>query len=446
MNPAILAHNHYWLRRAHCPLTLLPSGFTGNHQGLAAVDLEIAEGRIARIQPTGSPLPETVPQLDLDGRMVLPCFVDSHTHLDKGHIWERSPNPDGTFAEALTATRKDAAQYWQREDVYRRMEFGLRCSESHGTKAIRTHIDCIHGQGQISLPVAAQLREEWRDRLTLQIVSLVPLDEFLTPQGVAIADQIAELGAVLGGVAYMNPDLETQLDAVFTLAQERGIEQLDFHVDESGDPEAIALRAVAEAALRHNFTGSILCGHCCSLAVQAPVEVAKTLALVKQAGIAIVSLPMCNLFLQDRRTNHTTPRWRGVTLAHEIRNHGIPLAFASDNCRDPFYGFGDHDMLEVFRESVRIAHLDYPWGDWVATVTDVPAQMLGLGGNGLEFGQMADFVIFSGRCYSELLARSQHDRWVIRNGKWCDRPLPDYRELDDLVEVGSGEWEVGSGK
>ncbi len=436
MNPDLFAHHHYWLRQAHCPVTLLPSGFEANHQGLAGVDVEIAQGKIERIQPTGAEISATVPQIDLDGRMVLPCFVDSHTHLDKGHIWERSPNPDGTFAGALTTTRKDAARFWQAEDVYRRMEFGLRCSEAHGTKAIRTHIDCIHGQGQISLPVAARLREEWRDRLTLQIVSLVPLAEFLTPNGEAIAAQIADLGAILGGVAYMNPDLDAQLDAVFALAQSRGIEQLDFHVDESGDPEAMALRAVAEAAMRHDFSGLILCGHCCSLAVQAPAAVAKTLGLVKQAGIAIVSLPMCNLFLQDRRTDGTTPRWRGVTLAHEIRNAGIPLSFASDNCRDPFYGFGDHDMLEVFRESVRIAHLDYPCGDWVATVTDVPAQRLGLGGNRLEPGQMADFVIFSGRCYSELLARSQHDRWVIRGGKRCDRPLPDYRELDDLVALG----------
>jgi cytosine/creatinine deaminase len=25
---------------------------------------------------------------------------------------------------------------------------------------------------------------------------------------------------------------------------------------------------------------------------------------------------------------------------------GIPLALASDNCRDPFYGYGDHDLVE----------------------------------------------------------------------------------------------------
>jgi len=29
-----------------------------------------------------------------------------------------------------------------------------------------------------------------------------------------------------------------------------------------------------------------------------------------------------------------TPRWRGVTLAHEIKAAGIPFALASDNSRD----------------------------------------------------------------------------------------------------------------
>lgn len=29
-----------------------------------------------------------------------------------------------------------------------------------------------------------------------------------------------------------------------------------------------------------------------------------------------------------------TPRWRGVTLAHEIQAAGIPFALASDNVRD----------------------------------------------------------------------------------------------------------------
>ena len=39
--------------------------------------------------------------------MVLPCFTDMHTHLDKGHIWPRAANPDGTFMGALTTVAGD---------------------------------------------------------------------------------------------------------------------------------------------------------------------------------------------------------------------------------------------------------------------------------------------------------------------------------------------------
>ncbi len=36
-------------------------------------------------------------QVALSGRIVLPLFVDVHTHIDKGHIWRRKRNPVGDF-------------------------------------------------------------------------------------------------------------------------------------------------------------------------------------------------------------------------------------------------------------------------------------------------------------------------------------------------------------
>lgn len=55
--------------------------------------------------------------------------------------------------------------------------------------------------------------------------------------------------------------------------------------------------------------------------------------------------------IQDRdQKGQRTPRWRGVTLLHELRSHGIPVAIASDNTRDQFYAYGDLDMLEVFNQ------------------------------------------------------------------------------------------------
>ena len=432
---------HYWLTNAHVPwsvLSLNDPTITAKQtgEGLCRVDLEIADGDIIQIIPANACDTGETPTVNLRGGQVWPCFVDMHTHLDKGHIWTRSPNLDGTFASALETAKADSENYWQAEDVYRRMEFGLKCSYAHGTKAIRTHIDSFGEQAEISLEVFKALQKEWTDRLILQAVSLVSIDYYQTPEGVILADKIAKLNGIIGGVAYMNPDLDTQLDTAFYLAKERGL-NLDFHTDENSDSNSICLQKVAEAALRHEFNGQIVCGHCCSLAVQELEVVEKTLDLVKQARIGIVSLPMCNLYLQDRKPN-ITPRWRGVTALNEIKQHGIPVAVASDNCRDPFYGFGDHDVLEVFTQSVRIAHLDMPYGDWPCAVTRTSAELIGLPNVGrIDVGIPADLIVFKGRNFSELLSRPNHDRIVLRRGKPIDTVLPDYAELDDLVTTDS---------
>ena len=427
---------HYWLVNARIPLCFLatrldpiPSLQVFPHQEeLVAVDVEVKGGAIAQIIPTGTAELTDTPAVNLHQGLIWPCFVDMHTHLDKGHIWPRCPNPDGTFMGALETVRQDHNN-WQHDELYQRMEFGLKCSYAHGTQAIRTHLDSFGPLGKTSFAVFDELRQQWSNRLTLQAVCLVSLDYFLTDDAAPLAQLVANFGGVLGGVAYMNDQLVEQLDQIFTLAKRYGLD-LDFHTDESLNPADITLRYVAEAALRHNFQGAITCGHCCSLSVQPPDVVEKTLALVKAANIGIVSLPMCNLYLQDRQPEHT-PRYRGVTMLHELHQQGIPVALASDNCRDPFYAYGDHDGLDVFKQSVRIGHLDRPFDHWPQSMTRRPAQLMGLENIGfLSPGSSADMICFQARSLNELIARAQENRVVLRQGKQIDTTLPDYSELD----------------
>jgi cytosine deaminase len=428
-----LADRH-WLLNAHVPTTLLdfPHHFSSNRDRLCLVDLEIKNGKIAQIIESNHSKPDTE-SLDLHKKLILPYFVDIHTHLDKGHIWERSPNLIGTFDGAIASVQADS-QRWNPEDLYRRMTFGLKCSYAHGTRAIRTHLDSFGRLGAVNFEVFKALREEWRDRITLEAVCLVSLDYFLQDEGIELADRVAEARAILGGVPYPNPALETQLDQVFELAEERNLD-LDFHADETADPQSTCLQKIAETAIRREFQGQILCGHCCSLAMQEPEQVALTVDRVKQANIGIVSLPMCNLFLQDRQGDRT-PHWRGVTRVHELKQGSVPVMFASDNCRDPFFGFGDHDGLEVWRESVRIAHLDPAYSDWIPSITKTAANWMNLPHLGhLAPGLPANFIIFNARYWSELLSRPQSDRLCIEQGQPLTIALPDYAELDDLVKI-----------
>lgn len=433
----------YWLVNGRIPQTLLAPdspplpvisklAAAPLQEALVPADIEIRDGRVGAIVPAGES-PATAPRCDLHQGLVWPCFVDMHTHLDKAHTWPRNPNPFGTFAEALEQLNVDREQYWRPEDLRRRMDFALRCSYAHGTRAVRTHIDCLDDQAETSFAVVEQLRQDWAGKIEIQHVSLVPIEFFLQEQAPAdLAALVAKSGGIMGAVTYPHPRLGEQVDRIFRLAQEFDL-PLDLHVDESLDAAAQALDKIAQTKLRYDFQGPVVCGHVCSLSIQSPEAVEATLKRVKQADIQIVSLPMCNLYLQHRRPQQT-PRYRGVTLLHEMKQHGIPVALASDNCRDAFFAYGDHDGLEVFTESVRIAHLDCPYGDWPQTVTAAPATMMGLAESGyIQSGETADLVIFRARSLNELVARRQCDRIVLRQGKAIDTNPPDYAELDDLV-------------
>ncbi len=128
------------LTRARIPVCLGPDiGLVGDIDGLAAVDISIADGRISAIAPSaGQPGAD-----DRDGGIILPCLVDVHTHLDKGHIWPRRRNPDGTFMGGLENASGDREANWTAADVRARMDFSLRCAYAHGTSAIRTHLDSM---------------------------------------------------------------------------------------------------------------------------------------------------------------------------------------------------------------------------------------------------------------------------------------------------------------
>ncbi|WP_295549928.1 cytosine deaminase [uncultured Pseudacidovorax sp.] len=407
---------------------------------LVALDLAIEAGRIAAIAPAGSLAPERGPHLD--DSLALPCFVDLHTHLDKGHIWPRKANPTGDGAGASRATMEDRTKNWHAEDVRRRMDFALRTAYAKGVSAIRTHLDSLAPQADISFPVFREMRERWAGRIALQVSSIAPVDIFLGDEGVHLANVVAESGGNLGCVTKSQrhpaeatpPEIDEGIARLLTLATERGLD-VDLHVDESTDPRARSLIRIAKVALAQGFKGRILCGHCTSLALQTDEFIAETIAACRAAGIAIVSLPTVNMYLQDRSLEAVrTPRWRGVTVLHELKAAGVPVAVAGDNCRDPFHAYGDHDMLDTYTQAVKILHLDHPFADWIRAASATPAQIMGLDGSGLlRVGNPADLTVLRARSYSELLARAPFDRAVIRAGRAIDTTLPDYRELDDIV-------------
>jgi cytosine deaminase len=429
----------YWLANARVPACLL-NGATSlmplDPEGVIQADLLIDDGKLARVAPPGKH-DDTIAQIDLGGRQVWPTLIDIHTHLDKGHTVERSPNVDGTFHNARLAAAADRPN-WTAPDLRLRMDFGLRCAYAHGVSAIRSHIDTYHETVDRSWQVLREMRDEWRGKVDLQGVALCPIDLLVDEYGDKVAAVVAKSDGLLGGVtrasignhgAPLN-NIDALLDRVFSLAAQHDL-NIDLHVDETHDPAAATLPLVARAAMRHGYEGRVVCGHCCSLANQPDSDVDRTLDLVAEAEIAIVTLPTVNMYLQDRKESRT-PRWRGVTVVHEMLRRGIKVSAAGDNCRDSFHAYGDHDVVDTFRQAVRILHFDHPVTGAPALVGSTPGAVGGFGGHGkIAVSAPAHLIVFNARTINEIISRPQSDRVVIRDGEKISAQPPDYSELWD---------------
>lgn len=419
----------YWLADAHVPAPLLAAPVAGGRAALL-----VANGRIAAIEarPTGE-----APVFELAGATVLSCFVDVHTHLDKGDLLAMGLPPAETLRAAVDVARSDYAN-WSEAELRGRIGFGLRTAQAHGTRALNTYCDWSGPAAPLAWDVLREAREDWRGRIELHLTALVDLAEFAdAARGETMAAAVAASGGRLGLFVY--PGIAPQdLQRVFALAVRHGL-ALDFHIDEHLDPLVSHLALVSELAHATGLGGRTLCSHACVLGALPPPERDAILDRVAQAGVGLVALPYTNFYLQDSARRHgqrLTPRQRGILPVHEARARGIPLAFGSDNHRDPFFPGGDLDPLQLLALATLAAQLDEPLARWSDTITGTPAAMLALDWDGvLAVGAPADLVLHPGRSSAEVLGRATSGRQVLRRGQRlapADAALPDFRELDGL--------------
>ena len=391
-----------------------PAGNPGCQQRTGPLDLGIKDGFIAA---RGPGLPHEGKQvLDLDGKLVIPGFVDMHTHLEKALTSRVIQNRSGRLDEAIQKFISHFDRVSQ-EEFYQRARRAVEMAVSHGTTAIRSHITVDPRIGLRALRAVLKVKRDLGSIVTIQVVAFPTPD----PRGVRgeqldlLRQAVAEGADLLGGCPSLDPDHRRFTDLMFELAGELGT-ALDFHVDETDEPTVAALEYLAEKTLIEGFQGRVTAGHCSSLSA-VPEDVAlRVIGKVKEAGIQIVALPSCNLFLMGRGDRGLVRR--GVTRVKEFLAAGVPVSYASDNVRDPFRPFGNGDMLEEALITAQVLQMGSdPELETVLTMgTYYPARALGLPGYGTEVGDAADLVVLDAESAAEAIIGQREEEMVIRRG------------------------------
>ncbi|MBO1040576.1 amidohydrolase family protein [Brucella pituitosa] len=368
-------------------------------------DIGIDGGRIASLTPSQT----------TGGGFITPLLADVHVHLDKtftiGRIAERGSAKVECLFDAIDLMNVDR-QNWNADDIRARATHGLEAAYAQGVGAMRTHVDWTMSDVPIAWPVLNELRQEWQDRIDLELAALIHGDIVLDA-GAAVAERVAKDGGVLGAFFYRNADLEAKIEAMFRLAVQHNL-KLDFHVDEGLEPEADGFSLIIAATKHHQMAGRVLCGHACSLSLRSPEELSHILDAAADAGTALVSLPTSNLYLQDR-LGGKSPRLRGVAPLKEARRAGMDAMLGSDNVRDAFYPYGDYDPLSVLRLAAPVCHLEPD--EWLDSITTLPARFIGSERvQALSEGGLANFIWHDATDINDLISRPQARRVIWRDG------------------------------
>ncbi|WP_259702945.1 amidohydrolase family protein [Synechococcus sp. CS-1324] len=391
-----------------------------NPDGLVAVRLEHRDGLITGIRPHQGRPDQPLP-------LALTPLVEPHAHLDKAFSWESHPNRGGSMAGALAANQREHLSRTQ-EEVSHRGERALQCAWRQGTRAIRSHVDSLGPGAQPSWEALLGVQAQWKERLSLQLVALVPVGHWATEEGARLARRLSSqsgsvlLGGVLGAPFPPGGADREGLLALLRLADGLGC-GVDLHVDESAAGGGAGVALVAELVRHQRIAIPVTCSHSCSMSLLPARRCQQLAERLAVAGLAVVALPTTNLWLLGHR-EEDTPMARPMAPIRQLQRAGVTVAVGGDNVQDPWFPGGDFDPLELLRLSVPAAHLA-PWQrQGLMPFTTAAARLMGLQWDGvLREGAPADLVVLAAGSWSDLLARSPQRR-ILRRGTWLPRLDP----------------------
>ena len=422
---------------------LLKGGVLPDGQG--PVDIAIADGRIAAIEPAIDADAGEV--LDISGYLVSPPFVDVHFHMDATLSYGQPRiNASGTLLEGISLWGELKPQLTHEAVIERALAY-CDWAVSQGLLAIRSHVD-ICDDRLLAAEALLDVREKVKPYIDLQLVAFPQDGYYRDPTALNNLDRALDMGVdVIGGIPHFERTMDEGRRSVAALCQiaaDRSL-RVDMHCDETDDPLSRHIEALAFETQRHGLQGRVAGSHLTSMHSMDNYYVSKLLDLMADSDVAAIPNPLINIVLQGR--HDTYPKRRGLTRVPEMLESGITVAFGQDCVLDPWYSLGTADMLDVAFMGLHVAQMTSPEAmrRCFDLVTETPAQVMGLEDYGLRKGAVASLVVLEAGDPIEAIRLRATRLHVIAKGKLvASTPARQARlSLDGRPEMVDRRFKIG---
>jgi cytosine deaminase len=383
-----------------------------------ACDVGIEGDRIAAVEESIEDSADR--ELEGEGCLLSPGFVNGHLHLDKCMLGEvMRPNESQTLQEAIHITWDHKRNYTV-EEIADRAAPVVDQGIVNGTTAVRGFADVDTIGGTVPVEGLLELKRRFQAETKFEVVAF-PQEGILRQPGTdELMEKCMELGAdVVGGLPwYEHSDqaMRDHVDFCFDLAK-RTDNDIHMLADDTDDPNSRSLEYLALRTVEEGYQGRVSASHCGALGAYDHTHAEKVIALVKHAEMTIFTNTHISLVM-DGRNDRGLIR-RGTTRVKELLNAGVNVGSAQDDVNDPYYPFGRPDQLEVGQYTAHVAHLTYP--SELETVFDMittnPARAMRLADYGVEPGDRADLVLIEAGSVREAMRMIPPRRAVLYGGR-----------------------------
>ena len=374
-----------------------------------------------KFKAVGTNLGDADEVIDLEGKLVLPPYVDPHLHLDYifSGLGEGNANVSGTLFEGIqrwSDNKKDLTEDKVRKSALK----GIQKEVSHGVQYIRTHVD-VTDPNLTGMKALLKLREELKDIVTLQLVAFPQEGFFRYKGGPELVRKALEMGAdVVGGIPHFEISYEhgvESLKQIVDLALEFDV-MIDIHCDENDDPNSRFLEVLNALVMEKNYGTKTTASHTTSFGAVEASYANKMMGLFKESKINFISCPTENAHLQGR--GDVYPKRRGLTRVKELLENGSNVAFAQDSIADYWYPLGNGNMMNILDNGIHLAH--YTHIDEINKALDLittnGANVLNIEDYGTTEGNSANFIVLDAHDAYEAVRERAEVLASVRNGEY----------------------------
>lgn len=399
-----------------------------------ATEMVVEDGKIAQI---GASLPKCDEEIDLNGKLVLPPYVDPHLHLDYVYTGRNDGGKikSGTLFEGI-ARWHEIKKTRTKEDARERAMKAIREEVSRGVQFIRTHID-VTDPTLLGLKVMLELREALKDSVTIQIVSFPQEGMYAYKGGYELVEEAVKMGAdCVGGIPHFEWAREIGEKSVHSTVELalKYNKMIDVHCDETDDGMSRFVELLNALVMTNGMGTRTAASHTCSFGSANNAYAFRMMGLFRASGINFIACPTENAYLQGRQD--TYPKRRGLTRVKEFLEEGINVCFAQDSINDPWYPLGNGNMMNILDNGIHLTQVaSYEELESAFDlITYNSAKTLMLEDQyGLAAGKPANFIVLDEssvfeaiRQRAEVLASVRHGNFLFR------RSAPEYKIPLDL--------------